>query len=64
MVSLNNGNITDTYQSTPFPYPFLVSISGAIYSLVPHRVRALSRSPISLADEKYMEIRSERMSRI
>ena len=33
-------------------YPLRVSISGAMYSLVPHSVRAFSRSPISLARPK------------
>ena len=47
--SISKQSAPKDHQSTPLPYPFRVSISGAMYSLVPHSVRALSRSPISLA---------------
>ena len=47
--SISKQRAPKDHQSTPFPYPLRVSISGAMYSLVPHSVRALSRSPISFA---------------
>ena len=34
-----------THQSTPLPWPWLASSSGARYSGVPHRVKVRARGP-------------------